>query len=303
MRPSRLLPPLLAVLALGVAACGGSKADPLASEIAFVTSRDGDYAIYGMRGDGSRQVRLTDNPVDDPHSPADVFFQYEPDWSPDGQRIVFTSRRDGKSHVYVMDADGSGSRQVTRGKSDDSAPAWSPDGKRIAFSRDGDLYLVPVTGGAVRRVTREIGGEEREPAWSPDGAWIAYTYRRPAFSTREVWRVRPDGSGRGQVTRMNANAVAPSFSPDGRKVVFSSDANDGRFRLYEIGADGRRLRQLTFQTGDYFDPSWSADGKTLLFERDGIVYTLFPAATETALTDGPNDGSPTWRPAGAAATG
>jgi Tol biopolymer transport system component len=286
-----------AVLALGLSACGGSQTDPSAFQIAFVTSRDGDYAIYGMRADGSDQARLTDNPVDDPSASADVFFQYEPDWSPDGTRITFTSRRDGRSHVYVMNTDGSGTKQLTSGTSDDSAPAWSPDGAQIAFSRGNHLYVVPVSGGEPRRVTHELGGEEREPAWSPDGKWIVYTYRRPAYSTRELWRVRPDGSGRGPITRMNAHAIAPSFSPDGTKIVFSSDANDNRYQLYEIGATGKGLKRLTYLPTDYFDPSWSPDGTSLVFEHDGLVYTRNAHGIESALTDGPNDGSPAWRPA------
>jgi TolB protein len=285
------------MLALLVAGCGGESAAGPDSEIAFVTSRDGDYALYGMRADGSGQGRLTSDHRDaEGRSPTETFFQLEPAWSPDGKRIVFSSRRDGRSHIYVMSADGSGTKRLTSGKHDDATPSWSPDGRSITFSRDNTLFAMSSSGGKLRRVTRELGGEEREPAWSPDGEWIAFVRRRPGFTTREIWRVRPDGSGLRQVTHLEASSYGPDWSADGKRIVFSSNDTDGRYQIYEIGTNAKGVRRLTFQPGEYFDPSWSADGKTLLFERDGVVYTLVPGATETPLTDGPNDGSPAWRP-------
>jgi TolB protein len=297
-RPTVLAALLLAALALLAAACGSDATAGPESEIAFVTSRDGDYAIYGMRADGSGEGRLGSEPDSDDvrRTPAQAFFEVEPTWSPDGTKIVFASRRDGRSHIYVMSADGSRTRRLTSGKHDDSAPAWSPDGRSIGFSRDNTLYVMTPTGRQLRRVTRTVGGEEREPAWSPDGKWIAFVGRAPGFTTREIRRVRPDGSGLQQVTHLDASSYGPDWSADGKRIVFSSNVNDGRYQIYEIGASGKGLRRLTFQPGEYFDPSWSPDGKTLLFERDGVVYTLVRGATETALTDGPNDGSPAWRP-------
>lgn len=285
----------IAALALPLVACGGSSSAGADSEVAFVTSRDGDYAIYGMRADGSGQGRLTDSTAATASLP-DVFFQFEPAWSPDGSRIVFTSRRDGRSHVYMMRADGSGTRRLTSGKHTDSAPAWSHDGSKIAFARDRDLYVMTPTGGDVRRVTHSLGGEEADPAWSPDGNWLAYVRRLPAYSTSEIWRVHPDGNGSRRVTLLNHTSAGPDWSQDGDRIVFSNNAHDGRYQLYEVGADGKHLQRLTFQPDDYFDPSWSPDGTTLIFERNGLIYTRTGDGVETALTDGPNDGSPAWRP-------
>jgi Tol biopolymer transport system component len=98
------------------------------------------------------------------------------------------------------------------------------------------------------------------------------------------------------LTQLNAASYGPAWSRDGKRIVFVSNANDNRYQIYEVVADGGGVRQLTFQPGEYFDPSWSVDGKTLMFERDGVVYTLLLGGQENALTDGPNDGSPTWRP-------
>ena len=70
------------------------------------------------------------------------------------------------------------------------------------------------------------GGEEREPAWAPDGKWIALVRRQPSFTTREIWRMRPDGAIFERVTRLDAASYGPAWSPDGKRIVFSSNAND-----------------------------------------------------------------------------
>ena len=83
-------------------------------------------------------------------------------WSPDGTKIAFVSGREGSGHVYVMNADGTGTRRLTNSTMDDSHPTWSPDGKRIVFSREGALFGRPVGG---RR--RDAGPEQRGPATRP----------------------------------------------------------------------------------------------------------------------------------------
>ena len=96
-----------------------------------------------------------------------------PVWSPDGRRIAFVSRRDGKA-LYVMNADGSGLRIVARVEPL-ATPAWSPDGRRIAFEGRRDrhsvaLYVVNADGSGQRTLARRGNA----PAWSPDGRSIAF---------------------------------------------------------------------------------------------------------------------------------
>ena len=94
---------------------------------------DDGVDIRTINPDGSGDLQLTTDPVPD----------WDPEWSPDGQRILFTSIRDDLAlQVYVMNADGTGQMRLTQPPEQAYGPAWSPDGQRIVFVRDGDLWLM-----------------------------------------------------------------------------------------------------------------------------------------------------------------
>jgi len=290
---------LVRALALGtallLAACGGSDdSDP---DLLFVSTRDGDYAIYAVSTSGGDEQRLTDADVD-ASTPQGLLFQTEPAWSPDGSTIAFASKRSGTSDLYAMSADGSGTRRLTSTKDDDGQPAWSPDGERIVFARgsSGRLYVMSADGAGARRLTDEEA-EETEPAWSPDGRWIAYARRDPGTSIRELWLVRPDGSQGRRLTKLGGIAQAPSWSPDGRRIVFSADVGDNRFDIYTVAADGKDVRLVT-SGDDSFEPAWSPDGETIAFSEAGAIVALdVETGEERTLTDPEhNDSSPAWRP-------
>lgn len=109
---------------------------PDGNQIAYGSSRDGDFEIYVMDADGGNQRRLT-------HSAG---IDQRPAWSPDGKQIAFTSNRDGRYQIYVMNAAGSNPRRVQDNPERDDYAAWHPDGKRLVMvsERNGqfDLYLV-----------------------------------------------------------------------------------------------------------------------------------------------------------------
>jgi TolB protein len=126
-----------------------------------------------LHRDGDAPLQFTDSDV----------FDGNPDWSPDGSRLVFTSgNRDGGLEICVMNADGSGTVQLTDDDVDNGAADWSPDGTRIVF--DGfdaegvlQVYTVAVDapGTTVARLT--TGAANGKPVWSPDASFDALAAR------------------------------------------------------------------------------------------------------------------------------
>jgi Tol biopolymer transport system component len=283
-----------AAVAILAGGCGGEE-EPR-PDLAFVSTRDGDYAIFEMDADGGGQNRLTER-EGVAGSPARLFFQVDPAWSPDGAQLAFSSRRRGTFDLYVMNGDGTGTRQLTSGKEHDSDPTWSPDGTRLAFERNGDVYVVLADGSGARRIS-DVTAEENEPAWSPDGDWIAYVRRTPGTASRELWLMRADGTGRRSLTRQNATVTTPAWSPDSSRIVFSSNRDDEIYALFTIGVDGKGLRSVAPSTGDNFEPSWSPDGSKIAYFEDGAIFTVELGGGEVEkLTDNENnDSSPVWNP-------
>jgi TolB protein len=285
---------LLVLLALfPVTGCGSSAAPPI--DLLFVSPRDGDYAIYGVAAGGGHEHRVTKG-RGDPSSPKGLLFAIEPAWSPNGRLIAFVSKRDGVSHVYVMNADGTGVRRLTHSRAEDDGPTWSPDGRRIAFAREGALFVVDSAGGPARRLGRVFAGRVADPAWSPDGKSIAFDYR-PGDS-QEIWVVGADGTHARQLTRLNALSGYPSWSPDGRRLAFQSNAQGGHFEIYTVAVVDGALSRETMSSIDTIEPAWSPDGKEIAFSRDGAIWTIDRAGKEHKLTSGDNDSAPAWRPAG-----
>jgi Tol biopolymer transport system component len=287
---------LACLLLVGASACGGG-GDPR-PDLIFVSTRDGDYAIYAMDADGSREKRLT--PSHDSEAHDALYFQIEPAYSPDGRLVAFASRRGTSFDLFVMNADGTGTRQLTSTRENDGRPTWSPDGERIAFQR-GDpshLYVMAADGSSQRRLTGDAA-PEAQPAWSPDGEWIAYVRRTPGTEIREIWLVRPDGSERRALTKLGAAVDAPAWSPDGKTIAFASNDQDDRFEIYTIGVDGSGLRRLTTSAEAAFEPAWSPDGAAIAFSQDGAIAVLTLATDELRVLTDPedNDSSPVWNPA------
>ena len=283
-----------AAAALVAAGCGGSssKGPPA---LAFVSVKDGDYAIFVADADGSHARRLTDE-KGDPSNPSGLFFQVQPAWSPDGTKIAFVSAREGTPHVYVMNADGTGTRRLSDSDQEDEHPSWSADGATIVFSREGAIFEIPSGGGAAHRVGRGLGNA-RSPAFSPDGKLIAYDYRKPGFSIRELYVMNADGTGIRQVTRIGEVSSLPAWSPDGRTLAFQSNARAGRYEIYTVPAAGGTPRRVTTSEIDAIQPAWTPDGTGITFSRDGALVTI-ENGKEQELTSGEDDDSaPAWRPA------
>ena len=214
---------------------GGSACPPRPSyERGYVWPIYASYDIYRANADGGNPQPLTKAPG----------YDAEATIAPDGV-ITFTSVRDGDMEIYSMNADGSGVRRLTNRPGPDGGPFFSQDGKRIAF----------------RGRPLEAGKElDDYRALLKEGLW------RP--TSLELFVMDRDGSNLRQVTRSGGASFAPSWHPDGRRLIFSSNLHDpkGRnFDLYLIDVDGTGLERVTFnETFDGF-PMFSPDGKRLVF--------------------------------------
>jgi TolB protein len=229
--------------------------------IAFTAQRDGDFGdIYVMNADGSEQTNISNN--------SDI--DSDPDWSPDGAKIVFVRFSiGGNSEIYVMNADGSEQERLTNNGNSDDSPNWSPDGTKIAFASDRDgnseIYVMNADGTNPVRLTNNDAGDFH-PNWSPDGTKIAFASNRDGFNNDEVYVMNADGSEQERLTNNDqAYDYYPDWSPDGTKIAFASN-RDGNGEIYVMNADGTNpVRLTTTEFGGEEPPSWSPDGTKIVF--------------------------------------
>jgi TolB protein len=225
---------------------------PQGDRIAFTTVLEAD--IYVVDVDGSNLVRLTSEREN-----------YTPAWSPDGQRIVFTSwsedatepEDDEELGFYVVNADGSGLERLPIPADLVGLDAvWSPDGQKLAYeflpqggaSGDGiintDIAVINLDGSGFIRLNIDQTAES-VPAWSPDGTTIAYVVAREYNADdEEIWTIAADGSNRRRLTDNDVEDIDPVWSPDGRHLAFTRRTSTSH-EIFLMGADGSDQRPLT----------------------------------------------------------
>ncbi len=282
-----------------------------AGQLAFTSIRSGIPQIYYMNFDGSGLQQVTTLPDG----------ACQPDWSPDGMQIVFTSpctsRQDQYpgSHLFVVHADGSGLVSLPTVEGGDFDPAWSPDGNRIAFTslRDGSpqLYVLTLADDSVARLTQSSGDNifpawSRQPRWSPDGSRIIYTAKR--LGAYQIWIMDSDGSGKSQLVRSGSDLwdFLPHWAPDGKTILFSETKGAqtlGWLMAYpvsnQIGGSASSFHNGSYAT----DADYSPDGAWIAFEgtNDGKNYDIFLISSDgkdraPITNDASLDFDPDWRP-------
>jgi eukaryotic-like serine/threonine-protein kinase len=245
--------------------------------------------------DLSRAVVLT--------SDQDGLWNHEdPAWSPDGRTLSYADARD----LWLVPSTGGKARQLTNEGATDSHPAWSPDGRWIYFSsmRGGSsaLWRIAAKGGAQERITLGTG-PEAEPNLGPSGQRIAYS----------TLLVNPDvvilDLETGASTRIPGlrEEHEPTFSPDGRRLVFSSDRS-GSYDLWVQRLEGGRLEgepvRLTEQPGNENVPAFSPDGRWIAYgrvlegQRDIWIVPSTGGQPTRFTEDAAVDVEPAWSPDG-----
>lgn len=202
------------------------------------------YNIYLANADGTGLKRITDNPK----------YDAEPVISSDGTKIVFGSQREGDFDVYIMDSDGSNVRRLTDTVGYDGGPWFSPDGKKIVWRA-----WYPET-------------EEEKALWRE---CMEKNYIVPV--ALDIWVMDADGSNKRRILHNGATNFAPSWHPDRKRIIFSSNMDDWHedikkfghnFELYLINIDGTGFERLTYN--NVFDsfPMFSPDGRKLVFSSN-----------------------------------
>lgn len=286
-----------------------------APAIVYASFATGNWEIWGMSPTGGSKRRLTESPWD----------ERAPGLSPDGRLLAWQDNRGrimvgpvGAGEALALDLPGGVHGQ----------PCWTPDSRKVIFSsrpdparEEADLYFAAleladgraVGTGTVARLVR-MPGVELNPHCSPDGARLVFSnFQTPggepalprAPIVEELHILDIAGGKTTQLTRMGHNATEPAFSPDGRRVAFSSNAAGG-FDLWVVDADavGSQPRRVTDDPGYEGHPTWSPDGSRLVFVSDRTgqpeIWTCDLQGDDwqqmTHSPEGRASSEPAWRP-------
>ncbi len=179
-----------------------------------------------------------------------------PAWSPDDRSLAVALTLEGQSQIYSIASDGNGTpRRLTSSTSIDTEPDFTPDGQSLYFTSDRggspQIYRMPASGGEATRITF-TAPYNVTPRVSPDGESLAYVSRRDG---RFLIVLRNLSSGHEQVLSDGGQEESPSFAPNGRWVMYATQAG-GRDSLVAASTDGRVRQRLTSNSGDIREPTW-----------------------------------------------
>ncbi len=278
-------------------------------ELAFVSNRAGISQIWLMDAYGGNLLQVTNLPDG----------ACQPDWSPDGSRLIFISPCQGRREIYertsmyIINVDGTGIQALPASPEGDFDPAWSPDGNHIAFTslRNGQMkvYVMNLSDQSVAMISNSPYSD-RNPAWAPSGMQLAYVRARTAA---QIWVSTDTGQSEVQFTRSgDLNDIWPVWSPDGQLIYFTQTAKERgvpwlMLQRYENRGMSEAIRipeVAAPQLGPAVEISVSADGFWLTYEGwpDGSNHDIYRmsitgASVQRLTTDPALDFQPDWRPA------
>lgn len=269
----------------------------ISADVVFLSDRDGSVPtyecdVYTMDDTGGNVHRLT----------KDLLYKAKPAWSPNGSQIAFAvevikARQkdwepDQTVELFVINANGSGKKQLTDYKGITSNPTWSPDGRSIAFvssdSGNLEIHRMDLDSGRVFQITNsfaETGGGASAPDWSPDGKKIVYSLSLPGAG-RQIYIIDVDGGNPRPLVKPRKLEIGISnwdtgakWHPDSEHILYREslftivqDGAAARFEIVGKGAlvirregsqDSQELKipdELAFRTG-----CWAEGGNVVIF--------------------------------------
>ncbi|MHB8120687.1 MAG: Tol-Pal system beta propeller repeat protein TolB [Desulfuromonadaceae bacterium] len=250
------------------------------TRIAYVSTQTGNKEIYVMDWDGNNPLPLTKNGS----------INMNPDFSPEGYDIIFTSYKRGNPDLYRRALSNPVEVAVSTRKGLNITGSWSPDGSKIALalSKDGDaeIYTLNRDGSHPVRLTTNPA-LDLYPTWAPDGKRLAFVSDR--LGKPQIFIMNADGSNVRRLTTSGSYNVNPRWSPKGDKIAYSR-MTEGDFHIFVSAADGSSDVQLTTD-GSNENPSWSRDGRFICFSSkrnsgNGVYVMRVDGSGQTKVSQG-----------------
>ena len=247
-------------------------------------SPDGQELVYSMQGSLWRQGVDSDVARQLTAGPG---YDFQPDWSADGKRVVFTRQHGNALNLFVLNLETGRETALTQGDAVNLEPRWSPDGSKLAFvsSKDGGylgLYVADFSGGTLKNTTALVAGEVTErdryyysqedhavnPSWSPDGDKIYYLSNPGvAWGSGDIWAVDVNDPDSRQKVLVEETtwAARPEMAHDGKRLMYSSYQGRQWHQLWLTTPDGLSPLPLTFGEYDLHGARWSPDDRHVVY--------------------------------------